>query len=213
LQTSGISGHSSQIFGDRLGYGAIYELARILDAFRKELPEEGLTYNVGLVLGGATPQVDADGTGGNATGKANVVAPVAIANGDIRTLNDEQTARVEAKMQAILAAHLSKTDAKITFDEGYPAMARTPAGQELFREFNQASTALGMSSVLEGGPMTRGAGDISFAAPFVPGLVGVGILGEGYHAEGETAYLDSLPKQAQRDAVLMGRLIQQPSGH
>ena len=37
-----------------MGYGAVYELARILDAFRKELPEPGLTFNVGLVLGGAT---------------------------------------------------------------------------------------------------------------------------------------------------------------
>jgi len=213
LETSGISGHSSQIFGDRLGYGAIYELARILDAFRRELPEEGLTYNAGLVLGGATAKIDADGTGGSATGKANVVAPAAIANGDIRTLNDEQTARVEAKMRAIVAAHLPKTDAKISFDEGYPAMARTHAGEELFHQWNEASTALGYGPVLEGGPMTRGAGDISFAAPYVPGLVGVGILGEGYHAEGETAYLDSLPKQAKRNAVLMERLIQQPSGH
>ena len=213
LETSGISGHSSQIFGDRLGYGAIYELARILDAFRRELPEEGLTYNAGLVLGGATAKIDADGTGGSATGKANVVAPAAIANGDIRTLNDEQTARVEAKMRAIVAAHLPKTDAKISFDEGYPAMARTHAGEELLQQWNEASTALGYGPVLEGGPMTRGAGDISFAAPYVPGLVGVGILGEGYHAEGETAYLDSLPKQAKRNAVLMERLIQQPSGH
>jgi glutamate carboxypeptidase len=34
LETSGKSGHSSLIFGDRLGDGAIYELARILDGFR-----------------------------------------------------------------------------------------------------------------------------------------------------------------------------------
>jgi glutamate carboxypeptidase len=61
--------------------------------------------------------------------------------------------------------------------------------------------------------MSRGAGDIAFAAPYVAGLVGVGMLGEGYHAEGETAYLDSLAKQAKRDAILMERLSQQPSGH
>jgi len=211
LVTSGLSGHSSQIFGDRLGYGAIYELARILDAFRQQLHEEGLTYNAGLILGGATAQIDADSTGGTATGKANVVAPTAIATGDIRTLNNEQTDRVEAKMQAIVAAHLPRTDARITFDEGYPAMARTPAGQQLFSQWNDISTALGLGPVLEGGPMTRGAGDISFAAPYVPGLVGVGILGEGYHAEGETAYLDSLAKQAKRNAILLERLSHQPS--
>jgi glutamate carboxypeptidase len=163
IETTGVSGHSSQIFGDRLGYGAVYELARILDAFRKELPEDGLTCNAGLVLGGATAQINEDSTGGSATGKANVVAPTAIATGDLRTLNDEQTARVEAKMRAIVATHLAKTGATITFDESYPAMARTPAGEELLSEWNEASVALGFGPVLEGGPMTRGAGDISFA--------------------------------------------------
>ena len=203
LETSGVSGHSSQIFGDRLGYGAIYEQARILDAFRKELSEQGLTYNVGLILGGATAEINADSTGGSATGKANVIAPKAIATGDIRTLNEEQTHRIEARMNAIVSAHLPKTDAKIRYDESYPAMARTPAGEQLLREWNEASNDLGLGPVQEAGPMTRGAGDISFAAPYIPGLVGVGVLGEGYHAEGETAYLDSLAKQAKRNAVFM----------
>ena len=213
IETTGLSGHSSQIFGDRLGYGAIYEMARILDAFRKELPEDGLTYNAGLLLGGATAEINAENTGGTATGKANVIAPTALASGDLRTLNDEQTARVETKMRAIVAAHLPRTDASIRFDESYPAMARTPAGEKLLAEWNEASVALGLGPVVEAGPMTRGAGDISFVAPYLPGLVGVGMLGEGYHAEGETAYLDSLSKQAKRDAVFMERLTHQPSGH
>jgi glutamate carboxypeptidase len=198
---------------DRLGFGAIYELARILDSFRKELPEEGLTYNVGLMLGGATAQMNAESTGGSATGKANVVAPTAMATGDLRTLNGDQTARVEAKMRVIVAAHLPRTGATIAFDESYPAMARTPAGEKLLAEWNDGSVALGLGPVLEAGPMTRGAGDISFVAPYVPGLVGVGIQGEGYHAEGETAYLDSLSKQAKRNAILMERLSHQAAGH
>jgi glutamate carboxypeptidase len=209
LETTGLSGHSSQIFGDRLGYGAIYEQARILDAFRRELPEEGLTYNVGLSLGGATAEINADATGGTATGKANVIAPAAIATGDVRTLNDEQTHRAEDKMRAIVAAHLPRTGAKITFDEGYPAMARTPAGEKLLNQWSQISIALGLGPVAESGPMTRGAGDIAFAAPYTAGLVGVGLLGEGYHAEGEIAYLDSLAKQAKRNAILMERLSNQ----
>ncbi|HEX4320723.1 MAG TPA: M20/M25/M40 family metallo-hydrolase [Acidobacteriaceae bacterium] len=213
LEASGLSGHSSQIFGDRLGYGAIYETVRILDTFRHELPEEGLTFNVGLILGGATAQSNADSTGGSATGKANVIPPAAMATGDIRTLNNEQTERVEAKMRAIVAAHLNKTDAKITFDEGYPAMAVTSGGKALFQQWSEISIALGLGSVSEGGPMTRGAGDIAFVAPYVSGLVGVGIIGEGAHAEGEKAYLDSLAPQAKRNAVLMERLSHEPSGH
>jgi glutamate carboxypeptidase len=54
--------------------------------------------------------------------------------------------------------------------------------------------------------MLGGAGDIAFVAPFVPGLVGTGAMGEGAHAEGETIMLDSLPRQAKRMAVLMYRL-------
>ena len=75
IETTGLSGHSSQIFGDHFGYGAIYELTRILDAFRTQLPEDGLTYNDGLVLGGATAKMNAEQTGGEATGKDNVIPP------------------------------------------------------------------------------------------------------------------------------------------
>ena len=116
-------------------------------------------------------------------------------------------------MRGIVAAHLPRTGANIAFDESYPAMARTPAGEKLLAEWNDGSVALGLGPVVEAGPMTRGAGDISFVAPYLPGLVGVGILGEGYHAEGETAYLDSFSKQAKRNAILMERLSHQPSGH
>jgi len=66
--------------------------------------------------------------------------------------------------------------------------------------------------VAESGVMTRGAGDIAFVANYVPGLVGVGMLGEGYHAEGEKGYLDSIAPQAKRNAVLMERLTHEPPG-
>jgi glutamate carboxypeptidase len=212
LEVTGLSGHSSQIFGPRLGYGAIYELARILDTFRRELPEDGLTFSPGLVLGGATAQSNSDATGGSATGKANVIAASAVGTGDIRTLDNGQTERIEAKMRKIVAAHLPQTDAKITFDEGYPAMAATPAGRELMKQWSEISVALGLGPVAEAGVMTRGAGDIAFAAPYDAGLVGVGMLGEGYHAEGEKGYLDSMGPQAKRDAVLMVRLTHEPTG-
>jgi glutamate carboxypeptidase len=112
-------------------------------------------------------------------------------------------------MRAIVAAHLPKTEAAITFDEGYPAMAATEANRALYVEWNSASIALGLGPVLEGGPMTRGAGDIAFVAQYVAGLVGVGMIGEGAHAEGETGHLDSIPRQAKRNALLMERLSHQ----
>jgi glutamate carboxypeptidase len=213
IDATGLSGHSSQIFGERLGYGAVYEVTRIIDTFRRELPENGLTFNVGLLLGGATAQLNSQQTGGEATGKPNVIAPAAVAIGDIRTLSNEQTDRVEQKMRAIVAQHLPRTDATLAFTESYPAMAETPESRQLARQWSDISVALGLGPVAEAGVMTRGAGDIAFVAPYVPGLVGVGLIGAGMHAEGETGQLDSLPRQAKRNAVLMERLIHTPAGH
>ena len=55
LRVTGKTGHSSQIFREELGYGANYELARILDGFRRKLAGEAhLTFNPSLVLGTAS---------------------------------------------------------------------------------------------------------------------------------------------------------------
>ena len=150
--------------------------------------------------------MNANETGGDAAGKSNVIPPVALALGDVRTLDNEQTTRVEAKMQAIVADHLPKTGATITFDEAYPAMAPTEAGRALINQLNEVNTTLGLPAMDEMDPMARGAGDIAFVAPYVPGLVGTGVMGEGAHAEGETVFLDSIPRQAKRMALLMYRL-------
>lgn len=206
LETTGKSGHSSGVFGKSMGYGAIYEIVRILDQFRIELPEPGLTYNVGLLLGGATAKRNADGTGGDATGKANVVPPTAIASGDLRTLNEDQTVRIKGKMEAIVRDHLPATSARIEFGEGYPAMGVTPAAEALLAKLQNVNETLGLPHEVVTDPALGGAGDISFVAPYLPGLVGVGAIGAGAHAAGETVYLDSLPTQAKRMALLMYRL-------
>jgi glutamate carboxypeptidase len=206
VETTGKSGHSSNIFNDTFGYGAIYEMARILDQFRIELPEPGLTYNVGLVVGGATAEENATLTGGSATGKTNVISPQAIARGDIRCLNEEQATRVKKKMEAIVRDHLARTSARIEFLDGYPAMGVTPASEALLAQLQQVNATLGYPPELVTNPTEGGAGDIAFVAPYVPGLVGVGAMGAGAHAEGETYFPDSIAKQAKRMAVLMYRL-------
>jgi glutamate carboxypeptidase len=206
LQTTGKTGHSSGVFGESMGYGAIYEMTRILDEFRRELTEPGLTYNVGILLGGATAEENAAKTGGDATGKTNVVPPIAIARGDIRCIDQEQVERVEKKMEAIVRDHLAKTSARIEFEDGYPAMGVTPASEALLAKLQAVNETLGYGPMSVTDPIFGGAGDIAFVAPYVPGLVGVGAMGAGAHAEGETVYLDSLPKQAKRMAVLMYRL-------
>lgn len=208
INTTGETGHSSGIFSVRMGFGAIYELARILDSFRTELPEPNLTFNIGMVVGGSSIHVDDAGNNATATGKDNVIAPSAYASGDIRTLSNEQTARVEKKMQAIVAHHLPHTGATISFGEGYPAMAPTAESRALLGILNQANAALGFKTMPELDPMKRGAGDIAFVADILPGLAGIGATGEGAHAPGETIDLSAQPTNTKRDALLMYRLTQ-----
>ncbi|HEX3569826.1 MAG TPA: M20/M25/M40 family metallo-hydrolase [Acidobacteriaceae bacterium] len=209
IHATGKTGHSSGIFSDQMGDGAIYELARILEAFRTQLSEPGLTYNVGLITGGTSASVHPETASAAATGKSNVIPPIAIAIGDMRCLSNDQIERTRTKMLAIVAAHLPQTSATITFAEGYPAMAPTPASHALAVQLNQINATLGYPPMEEMDPMLRGAGDIAFVAPYVPGLVGTGAAGEGSHAEGETVFLDSIGRQAKRSALLIYRLSKQ----
>jgi glutamate carboxypeptidase len=206
IETAGESGHSSAIFSDGKGYGAIYELTRILDAFRTQLPEQYLTFNVGMVLGGTSISVDKDAISGSAAGKSNVIPPRAFASGDIRTISNEQSDRVEKKMEAMVAQHLPKTNATIKFGEGYPAMAPTAESRALLGTLNQVNQSLGFSKMPELDPMKRGAGDIAFVSPPLPGLAGIGATGEGAHAPGETIDLSAQPINTKRAALLMFRL-------
>lgn len=55
-------------------------------------------------------------------------------------------------------------------------------------------------------PSKRGAADVSFVAPYVDSLAGMGLFGTCTHSQAETAELDTLPEQVARAAVLMYRL-------
>ncbi|MDP5208036.1 M20/M25/M40 family metallo-hydrolase, partial [Alishewanella sp. SMS9] len=51
--------HSSQIFSDTVGFGAIYEASRILNSFREQLASQpNLTFNPGLIVGGTHADFD-----------------------------------------------------------------------------------------------------------------------------------------------------------
>ena len=206
LTTRGRSGHSSRIFSGQFGDGAIFEMARILAAFRSELPEPDLTFNVGLVGGGQDAELGADGARVTATGKTNIIPSVAVAKGDFRTLSLEQQARVVAKMQRIVAAHLPGTSAELVLEEGYPPMAPTQGNRALLARLNEINDDLGLAQMPELDPLLRGAGDISFVAADVDGLVGLGPASTGDHTLAESVDLDSLRRQAKRAAILMGRL-------
>jgi glutamate carboxypeptidase len=207
LRSHGRTGHSSGVFGEGLGYGAIYELARILDAFRRELPEPNLTYNVGLIGGGTPAEMDDQGLRIGASGKTNIVAETAIARGDIRTLSAEQEQRVRGRMQAIVAQHLPQTRAELEFAaDGYPAMAPTPGNRAVLERLNQVNRDLGLPEMPEYDPARRGAADSSFVAADADVLAGLGVAGGGAHGPEEWIDLDSIARQATRAAILMTRL-------
>ncbi len=210
IEATGRTGHSSGIFGSEMGYGAIYELTRILDSFRTQLPEQYLTYNVGLILGGTTAQVNAQETGGEATGKPNIISPSAIAIGDLRCISNEQVERVEQKMRSIVALHLAKTNATINFYEAYPAQAPTAGNKALLKLLNQVNRSLGQPDMPELDPLKRGAGDSAFIAQYIPTLAGVGSSGSGDHSAEERIDLNSLPINSKRAALLIYRLGQLP---
>ena len=61
LTVTGKPAHSSQIFRPDIGYGAIFEAARILNVFRETLAgEPHLTFNPALVVGGTKAELDTD---------------------------------------------------------------------------------------------------------------------------------------------------------
>ena len=211
LRTTGRTGHSSGVFSPNLGYGAIYEMARILDAFRRELPEPNLTYNVGMIAGGTPAAMDESGERFTASGKTNIVAETAVARGDIRTLSAEQEQRVRARMQAIVAQHLPHTNAELVFaEDGYPPMSPTEGNRALLERLNAVNRDLGLPEMAEYDPARRGAADSSFVAGDVDTLAGLGVAGGSAHAPGEWIELDSLPRQATRAAILITRLTREP---
>ncbi len=212
LTTSAASGHSSGIFSDHSGFGAIYEMVRILDGFRRDARETNATFNVGLLAGGAAAQVEEGGEKTSATGKTNIIPATCVATGDLRTLSNEQTARVEQKMRAVVDQHLTGTSATIQFDDEYPAMAPTAGNRALLAMLNGVNRDLHLPQMAELDPLRRGAGDISFVADQLDALVGFGAAGKGAHAPGETVDLTSFDRQIKRTALLIGRLADTKEG-
>jgi glutamate carboxypeptidase len=207
LEVSGETGHSSGIFGAERGSGAVYEAARILAAFQAELGNEKyLTLNPSVIVGGT--KAGLDDYRGTAEGKTNVIAPVALARGDLRYLSLEQEKSAVERMQAIVARHLPRTQATLTFDDGaYPPMTPTPGNEALLAVLDGASRDLGLGPVAALDPADRGAGDIGFISHLLPSLDGLGSGGGGNsHAPGEYTGLDTLTPMAQRAAVLIYRL-------
>jgi glutamate carboxypeptidase len=208
LTTQGTPAHSSQVWTESIGSGAVYEAARILAAFDSELKGEPLlTINPGVIVGGTSMTLDSDQSRGTAFGKNNVVAARAEVQGDLRSITLEQRAGAMDRMRAIVSEHLQGTTATLAFEEGYPPLAPSDGNRRLLALYDGASRDLGTGDVHEVNPADAGAADVSFTEGLVDmALDGIGMRGQGGHTDQETADLSSLPTQAKRAAVTLLRL-------
>jgi glutamate carboxypeptidase len=208
LQVTGVQGHSSGVFGETRGYGAIFEAARILDQFRTELREANLTYNPSVIVGGTNVTYDTASKSGTAQGKTNVIPREVRVEGDIRYLGAAQFESARRKMQEIVAASLPRTSAELVVENEYPSMAPNPGSERVLAVYDAVSRDLGAGPVVAQPPVERGAGDIAFVCEDgrLACLDGLGADGENDHAPGEYLQLDSLPLQVKRAALLMHRL-------
>lgn len=202
LKVTGEEGHSSGIFNPRAGSGATYEISRIIAAFHEQLRERRATFNVGILMAGAQVQFDETEFSGSVTAKSNIIRPVALASGDLRSMTEERTQRIRKRVKQIVAKHLPGTGGEVTLEDKYPAMGN----RSLLKLLNGVNRDLNMESMEALDASRRGAGDFSFAAPSVNSISGLGANGRGSHAPGESIDLTRIPVQAKRSALLIHRL-------
>ncbi|HTI07798.1 MAG TPA: M20/M25/M40 family metallo-hydrolase [Puia sp.] len=207
LTVTAKTGHSSGVFTEAAGDGAIYEAARVLNTFREQLSSERyLTFNPGLIVGGSEIKIDGQDARGEALGKTNIISPAARVTGDLRFLSEAQKDAAREKMRAIVSASLPGTHSSITFSDGLPAMEPTPGNLRLVKEVDHITKDMGIGGTYAGDPGARGAGDISDIAQYVDCLDGLGASGNGAHKAGETINLKEYPLLIQRAAILLYRL-------
>lgn len=208
LEVTAKAAHSSQLFTPEVGAGAVYEAARILEAFRARLSGmPDLTFNPGVIVGGTDVALDHESSRGTAFGKDNVVARRLLVDGDLRAVSPEQLEAARAIMREVIASPLPGTQATIRFDNGYPPMPPSAGNLRLLALYGGASEDLGQGPVGKVHPRKAGAADISFVADRVDmALDGLGLKGPGNHTVDEVAMLDTLESQAQRAAIVLHRL-------
>ncbi len=207
LEVKGKRAHSSGIFGEEDGAGAIFEASRILNEFYNQLSTvEYLTFNPGVILGGTFIEYDSDNFKGTAFGKSNVIPQNVIVTGGLRFISEQQKEEARTTMLNIVNEHLPKTDAEITFWDSYPAMPPTDGNKIVLDLLSQVSIDMGRGPVVAYDPLKRGAADISFVAAYTNGIDGLGTMGKNAHTPEEWVDLTTIEELTKRSALLIYRL-------
>ncbi len=208
VEVEGKRAHSSGIFSESTGAGAIFEISRIVNGFYTDVKgEDLLTFNPGTLLGGTFVEFDDRTSKGSVFGKTNVVAQKAEVRGGLRFISEEQKERARDKMREVVANNLPQTTATVSFTDSYPAMQPTEGNLALLAKLNAVSLDLGQGEVLAYDPGKRGAADTSFVAEYVDCLDGLGTMGNSAHTPQETVNLNTIEALTKRTALLIYRLI------
>lgn len=208
VEVEGKRAHSSGIFSEDTGAGAIFEMSRILNGFYTDVKgEDLLTFNPGTLIGGTFVEFDDMTSKGTVFGKTNVVAQQAEVRGGLRFISEEQKERAREKMRTVVANNLPHTSATVTFTDSYPAMQPTDGNKALLAKLNTVSLDLKQGEVIAYDPGKRGAADTSFVAEYVDCLDGLGTMGNAAHTPEETVNLNTIEALTKRTAILIYRLI------
>jgi glutamate carboxypeptidase len=167
------------------GASAIVELARVIQTlYDLADPERGITINVGVVSGGL---------------RANVVAPEARAELDVRVLAWEDALRLDRTIRE-LTPTTPGTRLEILGEIDRPPMEATPGNHVLWEAAQRRAAELGLE-LSEG--TAGGASDGSLTSRLTPTLDGLGAVGDGAHALHEHVVLERMPERAALLALLL----------
>jgi glutamate carboxypeptidase len=192
LRTFGRAAHSG--LDPEKGASAVRELARVIQwLYGLEDPGKGITVNVGVISGGL---------------RANVVAPEARADLDIRVLAWEDAVRLEREVLG-LTAETPGTRIEVLGGIDRPPLEATPGNRILTEAALRRAGELGIAL---GEGTSGGASDGSLTSRFTPTLDGLGAVGDGAHALHEHVVLDRLPERAALLALLLLEPLPPPAG-
>ena len=203
--------HSSQIFRADIGAGAIFEAARILNAFREKLAgEPHLTFNPGVIVGGtavehSTRADHAAPRSARPTSSPSTRSSPATCGRSRRSSSPREEGD-GGDRGGVAAARRRPT---ITFDDGYPPLAPTDGNRKLLAMYDKASRDVGAGAV-DGrrSAIAPARPTSSFVAGEVKMIIdGVGLMGQRRsHRRTRPRICRRCRRRRKRAAVLLLRL-------
>lgn len=186
LRVKGVAAHAGLDF--EKGQSAVLELARqILEISKLVDAKRGITVNVGRISGGT---------------RGNVVPAEASASIDVRIARKQDGAEIEKRLRALKPQN-PKCKLSLSGGINRPPMERTAGVAALYEQASNIARELGWK--LDEAAVGGGSDGNFTAALGVPTLDGLGVVGEGAHAEHESILISDLPRRAALLAGLIAR--------